>query len=66
MINYPWDDSPQAKEGEKSVCPDDDVFSEISAIYANNHPFMWTGWVVGGGGLTVIPLFTAQEMFMSL
>ena len=43
MINYPWDDSPQAVEGEKSVCPDDDVFSQISAIYANNHPFMWTG-----------------------
>ena len=36
---------PQAVEGQKSTCPDDDVFSEISAIYANNHPFMWTGWV---------------------
>ena len=43
MINYPWDDCPQAVEGEKSCCPDHDVFSQISSIYANNHPFMWTG-----------------------
>jgi len=43
MINYPWDDSPVAVEGEKALCPDDDVFSELSALYADNHPFMWTG-----------------------
>jgi len=43
MINYPWDDSPAAVEGEKAVCPDDDVFSELAALYADNHPFMWTG-----------------------
>ena len=43
MINYPWDDSPGAVEGEKAECPDDDVFGVISSIYANNHPFMWTG-----------------------
>ena len=43
LINYPWDDSPSAVEGEKDVCPDDDVFSELSTIYADNRPFMWTG-----------------------
>jgi len=43
MINYPWDDSPAAVEGEKALCPDDDVFSELAALYADNHPFMWTG-----------------------
>jgi len=43
MINYPWDDSPAAVEGEKAICPDDDVFSELAALYADNHPFMWTG-----------------------
>jgi len=43
MINYPWDDSPVAVEGEKAICPDDDVFSELSALYADNHAFMWTG-----------------------
>jgi len=43
MINYPWDDSPDAVEGEKAICPDDDIFSELAALYANNHPFMWTG-----------------------
>ena len=43
MINYPWDDSPGAVEGEKAECPDDDVFGVISSVYANNHPFMWTG-----------------------
>jgi len=43
MINYPWDDSPLAVEGEKAVCPDDDVFSQLSALYADNHAFMWTG-----------------------
>jgi len=43
MINYPWDDSPAAVEGEKAICPDDDVFSELAALYSDNHPFMWTG-----------------------
>ena len=43
MINYPWDDSPSAVEGEKAICPDDDVFSELAALYADNHAFMWTG-----------------------
>ena len=43
MINYPWDDSPAAVEGEKAICPDDDVFSELSSLYAENHAFMWTG-----------------------
>jgi len=43
MINYPWDDSPEAVEGKKAECPDDDVFSALSSTYANNHPFMWTG-----------------------
>ena len=43
MINYPWDDSPLAVEGEKAICPDDDVFGELSALYADNHSFMWTG-----------------------
>ena len=43
LINYPWDDSPSAVEGEQDLCPDDDVFSELSTIYAENHPFMWTG-----------------------
>ena len=43
MINYPWDDSPAAVEGEKAICPDDDVFSELSSLYAENHAFMWSG-----------------------
>ena len=43
MINYPWDDSPDAEEGEECVCPDDDVFKHLAALYADNHPFMWTG-----------------------
>ena len=43
MINYPWDDSPNAVEGEKAECGDNDVFSHLSSTYANNHPFMWTG-----------------------
>ena len=43
MINYPWDDSPDAVEGETAECSDNDVFSLLSSIYANNHPFMWTG-----------------------
>ena len=43
MINYPWDDSPDAVEGEKCVCSDDDVFRHLAALYAENHPYMWTG-----------------------
>ena len=43
MMNYPWDDSPDAVEGECSVCPDDDVFRHLAALYADHHPFMWTG-----------------------
>ena len=43
LINYPWDDSPTAVEGEKSLCCDDDVFKHLSMLYAENHPFMWTG-----------------------
>lgn len=43
MINYPWDDSPEATEGQPATCPDNDVFSALSSLYANNHPFMWTG-----------------------
>ena len=43
MINYPWDDSPDAVEGESCLCPDDDVFRHLAATYADNHPFMWTG-----------------------
>ncbi|XP_023348147.1 carboxypeptidase D isoform X2 [Eurytemora carolleeae] len=43
LVNYPWDDSPAAVEGEKACCPDDAVFSKLSQLYANNHPFMWTG-----------------------
>ena len=43
MINYPWDDSPVTVEGEKAICPDDDVFSELSSLYAENHAFMWSG-----------------------
>lgn len=43
LINYPWDDSPSAREGEKSVCSDDDVFKNLASVYADNHPFMWTG-----------------------
>lgn len=43
MMNYPWDDAPDAVEGEVSLCPDDDVFRELAALYADNHPFMWTG-----------------------
>ena len=37
------DDSPDAVEGEKCVCSDDDVFRHLAALYADNHPFMWTG-----------------------
>ena len=43
LINYPWDDAPDAVEGERSVCGDDDVFKHVSSLYADNHPFMWTG-----------------------
>jgi len=43
LVNYPWDDSPAAVEGEKAICPDDQMFSRLSSLYANNHPFMWTG-----------------------
>ena len=43
MINYPWDDSPEATEGQPATCSDNDVFSALSSLYANNHPFMWTG-----------------------
>ena len=43
LINYPWDDCPGAKEGEKAPCPDDDVFKCLASHYADNHPFMWTG-----------------------
>ena len=43
MINYPWDDSPDAVEGEKCVCSDDEVFRHLAALYAENHPYMWTG-----------------------
>ena len=50
MINYPWDDSPDAEEGEECVCPDDDVFKHLASLYAENHPFMWTGSVPGAWG----------------
>jgi len=43
MVNYPWDDSPTAEEGHAAVCPDDAVFSELAALYAEWHTFMWTG-----------------------
>jgi len=43
MVNYPWDDSPTAEEGQPAVCPDDAVFSELAALYAEWHTFMWTG-----------------------
>jgi len=43
MVNYPWDDSPTAEEGHAAVCPDDAVFSELAAMYAEWHTFMWTG-----------------------
>ena len=43
LINYPWDDSPTAVEGEKSLCCDDDIFKYLSTLYAENHPYMWTG-----------------------
>ena len=41
-----WDDCPDAVEGERAFCPDDDLFSRIAGIYADNHPFMWTGYSV--------------------
>ena len=31
-----------ATEGQAAICPDDAVFSELAALYAENHPFMWT------------------------
>ena len=43
LINYPWDDCPGAQEGEQAPCPDDDVFKCLASLYADNHPFMWTG-----------------------
>ena len=43
LVNYPWDDSPTAVEGEKSVCCDDDVFKHLARLYAEHHTFMWTG-----------------------
>lgn len=43
VVNYPWDDSPQAVEGEKALCADDGVFSELSQLYAQKHTYMWTG-----------------------
>jgi len=43
MVNYPWDDSPTAEEGQAAVCPDDAVFSELSQLYSEWHTFMWTG-----------------------
>ena len=43
LINYPWDDSPSAVEGQKSVCGDDDVFQHLASLYSDHHAFMWTG-----------------------
>ena len=43
LINYPWDDGPGAREGERAPCPDDDVFKCLASLYADNHTFMWTG-----------------------
>ena len=43
LINYPWDDSPGAVEGEKSLCSDDDVFKPLACLYSDHHAFMWTG-----------------------
>ena len=44
LINYPWDDCPGALEGEKAPCSDDDVFKYLASLYADYHPFMWTGY----------------------
>jgi len=44
VANYPWDGNKNYRSGVYTACPDDAVFKQVAAVYADKHTTMRDAW----------------------